>query len=198
MNPPQVESQRDLGACSGNEQPDFANIARLIRSGDPQGQAVLSATFGKGVRFFLRRLLRTQDVDCLAIQVLAVVSEDLRRGCIPESELVPHMLMIVRKFAADVNIACETMNQVNASSESEIIAAAQVLRSVSAVEREVLIRLYLGHESSERICGELGLHQSRVVQIRAKARERFLARGSVSLKYWLFSVFRWHSARGQR
>ena len=206
---------RRISASSGIDQsqmpdqpgPDWKAVVEQIRAGEPPGEEELYRNLATGARLFLQRRLGTQDVEDLVHDLFVIVVETIRRGDLREPErlmgfvrTVLHRQMslgisrmihkretsINLESAADLTAAEPTPEQRTATYQKAAIMK-EVLRKMSARDRDVLTRFYLREESPERIRTEMGLTETQfnLLKSRAKARltelvQRKLARNSLS------------------
>jgi RNA polymerase sigma-70 factor, ECF subfamily len=197
----------DQSQMSGQPGPDWKAVVEQIRAGEPPGEEELYRNLATGARLFLQRRLGTQDVEDLVHDLFVIVVETIRRGDLREPErlmgfvrTVLHRQMslgisrMIHKretsinldSAADLTAAEPTPEQRTATHQKAAIMK-QVLRKMSARDREVLTRFYLREESTERIRREMSLTETQfnLLKSRAKARltelvQRRLARYSLS------------------
>ena len=206
---------RRISASSGIDQsqmpdqpgPDWKIVVEQIRAGEPPGEEDLYRNLATGARLFLQRRLGTQDVEDLVHDLFVIVVETIRRGDLREPErlmgfvrTVLHRQLslgisrMIHKRETSINLesaadltAAEPTPEQRAAAYQKAAIMKQVLRKMSAPDREVLTRFYLREESPERIRMEMGLTETQfnLLKSRAKARltelvQRKLARSSLS------------------
>jgi|SRR5262245_51820417 RNA polymerase sigma factor (sigma-70 family) len=170
----------------------WTQLVERIQENDPTAMEELYAVFSKGIRYFLCRQLGPQDLDDKVHDVFLIIAQAIRRGDLREPErLMGYVRTVVRRqVAAHIEDAVYSRrNQTDIDSgppltdrsagpeqlaikrEEERIALS-MLKSVSARDREILIRFYLKEQSQEEICREMRLTdtQFRLIKSRAKAR----------------------------
>ena len=152
----------------------------------------LYAVFSRGVRFYLCRQLGVQELEDKVHDTFLIVVQAIRRGELREPDRLMGFVRTVvrRQVAAYIDHAVQarkeqaelesglTITDGRTNPEEDAIARqrieimVEVLRSVSARDREILTRFYLLNQSQEEICGEMGLNgtQFRLLKSRAKAR----------------------------
>jgi RNA polymerase sigma-70 factor (ECF subfamily) len=170
----------------------WGRLVAKIRVNDPDGLEELYRVFSRGVRYYLCRQLGPQDLDDRVHDTFLVVAQAIQRGELREPDrLMGYVRTIVRRQVAaqiETNVLSRRHQfdldwgltvrdsgsnpEQNAIKEENHQIALKVLKSISARDREILIRFYLNEEPAEQICGEMGLTdtQFRLLKSRAKAR----------------------------
>jgi RNA polymerase sigma-70 factor (ECF subfamily) len=170
----------------------WGKLVEKIRVNDPDGLEELYRVFSRGVRYYLCRQLGPQDLDDRVHDTFLVVAQAIQRGELREPDrLMGYVRTIVRRQVAaqiEDNVLSRrhqfdldwglTVRDGGSNPEQNAIKqenhqiALKVLKSISARDREILIRFYLNEEPAEQICGEMGLTdtQFRLLKSRAKAR----------------------------
>jgi RNA polymerase sigma-70 factor (ECF subfamily) len=172
--------------------PDWKIVVEQIRSGEPLGEEDLYRNLVTGARLFLQRRLGTQDVEDLVHDLFVIVVETIRRGDLREpgrlmgfvrtvlhrqlSLAISRMIhnretSINLESAADLTAAEPTPEQ-RAAAHQDAAVMKQVLRKMSARDREVLTRFYLREEPPERIREEMGLTETQFNLIKSRAKAR--------------------------
>jgi len=193
---PTPSTESDLSESAHGEVPGSTSWTRLveqIRDNEPAGMEELYGIFSKGIRYFLCRQLGTQDLDDKVHDVFLIIAQAIRRGDLREPErLMGYVRTVVRRqVAAHIESAVQTRrNQTDIDSgpsvadhnanpeqlamerEQEEIAL-RMLRSISARDREILIRFYLKEQSQEQICQEMKLTETQFRLIKSRAKARF-------------------------
>ncbi len=177
---------------TGATRPDWAGIVGRIRAGESDAIGDLYRAVEPSLRAAIRRQVFPQDVtDVLHGLILSIV-ESIRAGKLRDPERLPGYLWAavrgqVAKYirsAVHVRCACVPVEgglQIptsEATPEQRLIRrqrselALQVLRSISARDREVLVRFYLREQTPEEICADMRLSETqfRLIKSRAKAR----------------------------
>jgi len=184
------------------EKPDWADLVRRIREGDPSGMEDLYRHFSRGVRFYLCRQLGPQELDDKVHDTFLIVVQAIQRGDLREPERLMGFVRTVvrRQVAAYIDSAVQKRKeQVGVDSgfdvsdgrsnpEEDAIAQQRreimirVLRSVSRRDREILTRFYLLGESQEKICAEMDLTETQFRLLKSRAKARFGELGKQRLK----------------
>jgi RNA polymerase sigma factor (sigma-70 family) len=183
----------EQGTAESPETPDWGDLVRRIRSGEPAAMEELYAVFGKGIRYFLLRNLGPGDLDDKVHDCFLIVAQAIRNGDLREPErLMGYVRTVVkRQVAASIDVAVQqrrtrvefedslfSISDWRDNPEREILSrqrteiARKVLNGVSRRDREILNRFYVLEQSQEQICTEMGLsyNQFRLLKSRAKAR----------------------------
>ncbi len=189
---------------------DLVSLVERIRCGSEEGMTELYRLFSKGIRFYLCRQLGPQELDDKVHDTFLIVVQAIRRGDLREPERLMGFVRTVvrRQVAAYIDDAVQTRREQADLESGGIIADAkrnpeekaigrqnealmvQVLRSMSARDRDILTRFYLHEQTQEQICADMGLSETqfRLLKSRAKARfgelgRRKLQKTSVSPKF---------------
>lgn len=174
-----------------------ADLVEGIAGGDPQAEARLVASYGRGVELLLWRHVNRQDgrseVEDLYQETFLVALEKLRAGQLREPEKLPGFLAgIARNLALEV-YRKRARRKTEADSEGvqeratvtppqlgSVLAREQgdLLRRVLAElgtqrDREILFRFYLGEEDKESIAADLGLTGGQFNRVLHRARQRY-------------------------
>jgi RNA polymerase sigma-70 factor (ECF subfamily) len=177
---------------SGQPGPDWKAVVEQIRAGEPPGEEELYRNLATGARLFLQRRLGTQDVEDLVHDLFVIVVETIRRGDLREPErlmgfvrTVLHRQMslgisrMIHKRETSINLesaphltAAEPTPEQRAAAHQKAAIMKQILRKMSARDREVLTRFYLQEESPERIRMEMGLSETQFNLFKSRAKAR--------------------------
>ena len=194
-------------------QPSWAELVDKIRQKDAKGLEDLYRVFSRGVRFYLCRQLGPQDLDDRVHDTFLIVAQAIQRGDLREPErLMGYVRTIVRRQVAAqieenvhsrkhqidlewglaVHDAASNPEQNAIQRETQEIAL-KVLKSISARDREILIRFYLEEQTPDQICSEMGLSETqfRLLKSRAKARFGELGRRKVTKRIVRFDENWW-------
>jgi RNA polymerase sigma-70 factor, ECF subfamily len=173
---------------------DWKTTVQQIRDGDPAGEEALYRKLASGARLFLRRKLRTEDVDDRVHDLFVIVVETIRRGELREPERLMGFVRTVlnrqlnleiarivrsRRTSTDLESAAGLMTGA-ASPEEEAVAKQRVelmketLRKMSDRDFEVLTRFYLREQPAERIRAEMGLTATQFDLLKARAKGRLM------------------------
>jgi RNA polymerase sigma-70 factor, ECF subfamily len=182
----------------------WAPLVEKIRAGNPDGMQELYQIFGRGVRIYLCRQLGMQDLDDKVHDTFLIVVQAIKNGDLREPDrLMGFVRTIARRLVAGHidqmvhrrrdNVAVESgvaISDKNSTPEQSVIdrekvdIMLEVLREMSARDRDVLTRFYLYEQSQELICREMKLSstQFRLLKSRAKARFAELGRKKLDRK----------------
>ncbi len=164
--------QPDRNSHASEAVPDVARLSELvqaIRSGLAGATAELHRIFYPGACFLVRRRLGRSDVDQYTRAVLKTVIQKIREDNSLDGSNLPKL---VRSTLLQSIPAHRNGNQAKDSAEGTgLMAAAQVLGGMSAVERDALRRCYVLGEQPESFLSTLQLtpEQFRSIQSRARA-----------------------------
>ena len=194
---------RRISASRGIEQnqmlgqpgPDWKAVVQQIRAGEPRGAEELYRNLATGARLFLQRRLGTSDVEDLVHDLFVIIVETIRRGDLREPErlmgfvrTVLHRQVnlgisrLIHTREASINLqsapyltAAEPTPEQRATAHQNAAIMRQVLKKMSAQNREILTRFYLREEPPERICMELGLTETQFNLLKSRAKARLTA-----------------------
>jgi RNA polymerase sigma-70 factor (ECF subfamily) len=172
---------------------NWASLVENISAGDPAAMEELYRLFHRGVRFYLCRQLGLQELDDKIHDTFVIVVQAIRRGELREPErLMGYVRTVVRRqVAAHIDQVVHNRREVieledgfrladirNNPEESAIVdeqagLMAQVLRTISRRDREILTRFYLQEQSQEQICEEMGLSETQFRLLKSRAKRRF-------------------------
>lgn len=153
----------------------------------------LYRVFSRGVRFFLCRQLGPQDLDDKVHDTFLIVAQAIRRGDLREPErLMGYVRTVVRRQVAaqieeniknrkhqtdlDTGLAVRdggSNPEQSAIRQQHHRIALEVLQSISRRDREILTRFYLGEQTQEQICREMGLTETQFRLLKSRAKARF-------------------------
>lgn len=184
---------------------DVCEIFDRIKAGDATGTEALYARLKDGVSFLLARHIGPQAATDRVRDVFLIVVDAIRTGALQE----PQGLMGLVRTAVQKQLCepiarkgrpgrkREEVSQSSVPGSGKIDrrwmgrelaeVAAEVLKSLTVRQREVLTRFYLHEQSEEQICDEMNLtvEQFRLLRSRSKALFTELARQPVTHK-WRF------------
>jgi RNA polymerase sigma-70 factor (ECF subfamily) len=185
----------DAGARSTAALPEVrtnpwpALIAK-IQADDAGGMEELYRVFSRGVRFFLCRQMKAEDLEDTLHDVFLSVTQAIRRGEVREPErlmgfvwtvvrrhLAGHIERSVRnrRHCADLH-STHDLSDVGPSPERTTLLlqhrtlARCVLNEVPARDREILIRFYLEEQKPDDICREMGLSETQFRLLKSRAK----------------------------
>ena len=171
----------------------WASLVDDIRAGRVDGMEELYNLFSRGIRFYLCRQLGPQELDDKVHDTFLIVVQAIRRGELREPErLMGFVRTIVRRqvaahidavvhyrkehfdleFGSRVADAAKTPEETAISDEKAGLMM-EVLRGISARDREILTRFYLLEQSQERICREMNLSETQFRLLKSRAKARF-------------------------
>jgi RNA polymerase sigma factor (sigma-70 family) len=193
-----VESERDR-AFTAN--PDWTDIVARIQTGDDTGMEQLYAVFAHGIRFYLCRHLRGQELEDKIHDSFLIVVKAIRRGDLREPErLMGFVRTVVRRQVAgyidsavhrrreqvDMDTVVRLLD-VGENPEAVAIARQQkdiartVLAKLSERDREILTRFYLHEQTQQQICDEMELTDTQFRLLKSRAKARFADEGKRKL-----------------
>jgi RNA polymerase sigma factor (sigma-70 family) len=182
---------KDASTLSRN--PDWSELVRKIRAGEPSGMEELYALFSRGVRFYLCRQLGPQELDDKVHDTFLIVVQAIRNGELREPERLMGFVRTVvrRQVVAHIDSAVQCRKEragfeyvlgvtdSRTNPEQDAIAhqreeiMERVLRSISRRDREILTRFYLLGQSQEQICAEMKLTETQFRLLKSRAKSRF-------------------------
>lgn len=183
----------DTGGNSADEShARWAALVERIRNGDEASVEELYNTFSRGIRYYLCRHLGSQELDDKVHDAFLIVLQAIQNGVLREPERLMGFVRTVvrRQVAAFIDQAVQSRKEQTVieagaripdsslNPERSVIDEEQsqimyeILRGISARDREILTRFYLYEQSPEQICVEMSLSdtQFRLLKSRAKAR----------------------------
>ena len=173
--------------------PSWSPLVRRIQDAETAALQELYELFSKGIRFYLWRHLRPQDLDDRVHDVFLVVTQSIQNGELREPErLMGFVHTIVRRqVASHIDAAAHsrrsrfshdvlaTLHDRRMGPEEAAIQheqgelAMRILRSIPGRDREVLVRFYLREQKAGQICQELELTETQFRLIKSRAKARF-------------------------
>ena len=159
-------------------------------------------TFAKGVRLYLCRQLGPQEIEDKIHDTFLIVVKAIRRGDLREPErlmgfvrtvvrrqVAAHIDHLVHRRRDQVNLDVSTRvaddrrnPEQNAVAKEKTDLMIEVLREMSARDREILTRFYLHEQSQEQICEEMKLTETQFRLLKSRAKARFGELGQRKLK----------------
>lgn len=181
---------------SPSESGQYVQWQRLvedIRAGKDEGMEELYRIFSRGIRFYLCRQLGPQELDDKVHDTFLIVVQAIRRGDLREPErLMGFVRTIVRRqVAAHIDQAVQSRREqvdiesgarvvdlranpeANAIHREKIGLMHEVLKGISARDREILIRFYIMEQTQEQICQEMQLTETQFRLLKSRAKARF-------------------------
>jgi RNA polymerase sigma factor (sigma-70 family) len=172
-------------------------LVERIQAGDESAMAELYEVFSRGIRFYLCRQLQSQEIDDKVHDTFVIVVQAIQRGDLRDPERLMGFVRTVvrRQVAAYIGHAVQARKEqvdleagawvTDGRSNPEQTAIEQetadimknVLRSISARDREILTRFYLLEQSQERICSEMNLTETQFRLLKSRAKARFGEQG---------------------
>lgn len=181
------EQGLDLGRCR--------TLVEKIAAGDVRAKEELYELLSRGIRFVLaRQLPRSEDVEDELHNVFLIVVNTITGGHLQAPErLIGFVNGVVRhRIASKIEEIIrmrrhETFSDfavggTNADIEMTIAnherkdLAMDVLRSMSANERDILTRFYLNERTAEEICCDMHLSETQFRLLKSRAKARFVER----------------------
>jgi DNA-directed RNA polymerase specialized sigma24 family protein len=173
---------------------DWSVTVQQIRDGDPAGEETLYRKLAAGARLFLRRRLRTEDVDDRVHDVFLIVVEAIRRGELREPERLMGFVRTVlirqlsveisrmvrsRQNSIDLESAVELRTteagpEEQAAEHEKVELMKRVLRTMSRRDFDVLTRFYLFEQPAEQIRAEMSLTKTQFDLLKARAKARLI------------------------
>lgn len=175
---------------TGQSEIDWKSVVERIRSGDPGGEEVLYDNLASGARLFLKRRLRTDDVDDRVHDVFLIVVEAIRRGELRESERLMSFVrtvlyrqlnrgisQIIRARATSATLdSAGHLSDTGPSPEQQVLSEEkvdlmrQLIREMSRRDFEVLMRSYVRGQSPEQIRREMDLNATQLYLLKSRAK----------------------------
>lgn len=172
---------------------DWPELVTRIRTGDESGLEDLYRVFSKGIRFYLCRQLGPQELDDRVHDAFLIVVQAIQRGELREPERLMGFVRTVvrRQVAAHIDHAVHSRKEEvdleigsrvadfrhnperSASERQRAELMADVLRSLSEKDREILTRFYLYEQSQDQICEEMSLSETQFRLLKSRAKARF-------------------------
>jgi RNA polymerase sigma factor (sigma-70 family) len=186
-------SGQNSAAAETGPEAQWTELVEKVKNDETAGMEELYRVFSRGVRFYLCRQLGPQDLDDKVHDTFLIVAQAIRRGDLREPErLMGYVRTVVRRQVAaqiEENVKSRK-NQTDLESglvvadslsnpEQAVIRrqqhqiAMEVLQSISRRDREILMRFYLGEQSQEKICSEMGLTETQFRLLKSRAKARF-------------------------
>ena len=172
---------------------NWKEVVERIQFGDQAAMEELYRVFAKGIRHHLRRQLETQDLDDRVHDTFLTVVQAIQRGEIREPERLMGFVRTVvrrqvaayidqavhrRRDEADVDIDLR-LSDPRQNPEHTVVwrqkveFMKEVLRGLSARDREVLTRFYLWEEPQAGICAQMKLSETQFRLLKSRAKSRF-------------------------
>ncbi len=172
---------------------NWIDLVDNIRAGDPAAMEDLYRLFYRGVRFYFCRRLGLQELEDKIHDTFVIVVQAIRRGELRDPErLMGYVRTVVRRqVVAHIDEAVHNRREVvdiedgvrlkdirdnpeqSAMVDEQAALMAQVLRTLSQRDREILTRFYLQEQSQEQICEEMGLSETQFRLLKNRAKHRF-------------------------
>jgi RNA polymerase sigma factor (sigma-70 family) len=169
------------------------SLVASVQRGDESGLEDLYRLFSRGIRFYLCRQLGPQELDDKVHDTFLIVVQAIQRGDLREpARLLGFIRTVVRRqVAAHIDQVVHSRREemdldsgmrvadVSRSPEQEAIVGEraelmrEVLRGISARDREILTRFYLYEQSQEQICREMRLSETQFRLLKSRAKARF-------------------------
>ena len=155
MSPSQVE-------CASKV--DYGGIVQLVLAGDPAGKTLLYKAFYNGLRFLAKRRCGELADECVELTIEDVIRE-IRAGKLGSPE---QLVRLVRTSLHRVLATARNQSDIWPEVPQSLkISMLTVLKGLKPREVELLSRVYLRHQSEEKICHEMELTASCFQQMKA-------------------------------
>jgi RNA polymerase sigma-70 factor (ECF subfamily) len=172
---------------------NWQGLVERIHGGDESGMEELYRLFGRGIRYYLCRQLGHQELDDKVHDTFVIVVQAIRRGELREPDrLMGFVRTVVRRQVAayiddavhsrrdelnldlGIRVADRRDNpEQSAAFRQKVEFMREVLRALSARDREILTRFYLDEQSQEAICCEMELSETQFRLLKSRAKARF-------------------------
>jgi RNA polymerase sigma factor (sigma-70 family) len=182
--------------------PQWPDLVRRVRTGDPAGMEELYRVFSDGIRQHLRRQVGPQDVTDKVHDLFLIVTQSIRNGELREPErLMGYVRTVVRRqIACHIHVARQqrrncsqfefgtSVHDSRSNPEHRVIrkeyndVASRILSAMRERERDILVRFYIKEQPAAEICRDMDLTETqfRLLKSRAKARFGKLCRSRLS------------------
>jgi DNA-directed RNA polymerase specialized sigma24 family protein len=165
---------------------DWSALLGRIRSAEPGAVEELDRLFARGVRLYLGRFLKPDQVEEGTRMVLAAVLDSVRRGEPRDAARFPGIVWVLARRQVDARTSdrkapLSAWPKPSFALEPEdvrdkLAAMMETLAGFSPRQRDALRRFYLDGETTDQVCRELGFAADELQALRARARELFQAR----------------------
>ena len=196
-----------------SEQSAHVNLVERVRRGHPTGLEELYR-LASNFSFFLMRQLGRDELQDKIHDVFVTTAQAIAAGKLRDPERLIPFVTTVTRFYTYRQIECRTrsrkfegsLEHVNVTDanvnleqaayhKQKIRIAREILRNMSARDRDVLLRFYLKEESKEQICREMKLTPTQFRLLKSKAKSIFTRLGSLRLRDAGSPVPNEHTAR---
>lgn len=177
----------------GSPSPEWAALVSGVQAREPWALERLYGVIESGARAAIRRQVLPQDVTDKVHDLFISLAESLREGKLREPDRFPGYLWAavrgqMAKYVHRAGRARRThvpiegglsVEGTDSTPEQRMIehqrseVALRVLKSMSARDREVLLRFYLREQNQDAICAEMGLTEGQFRTIKTRAKSRF-------------------------
>ena len=180
-------------------QPGHAGMVERIRRGHPEGFEELYR-LANNFTFFLMRQLGKDDVQDKIHDVFVTTAQAISGGKLRDPErVIPFVTTVTRFYTYSqierrtrrrkvegtldhVNVPDTRINLEHSTYQKQKIEITRdILRSMNARDREVLLRFYLKEQSKEQICREMRLTPTQFRLLKSKAKSIFTRLGLLRL-----------------
>lgn len=201
-DPPSIDAvAQSLGLEAGEAQApetvsnevNWQDLVDRIHRGEESGMEELYRLFGRGIRYYLCRQLGHQELDDKVHDTFVIVVQAIRRGELREPDrLMGFVRTVVRRQVAayiddavhsrrdelNLDVGVRVADRRNNPEQTAVFRQKvdlmlEVLRSLSARDREILTRFYLEEQSQESICQEMALSETQFRLLKSRAKARF-------------------------
>ena len=154
--------------------PDEARLAELVKSireGVANANFEMRRIFHSGVHFLIQRRLGRRDVESHVQSVLDAVSRRIREDISIDGRSLPGLVR--QTIAKCVPTGPAPKLTKNEADQPALTIAAEILQSLSPVERDALRRCYLQGEPPETFLSTLRMTPDQFRALRLRARNEF-------------------------
>jgi RNA polymerase sigma-70 factor (ECF subfamily) len=175
----------------------WIELVNRVRLGEPSAMVELYALFSESIRYSLYRQLLPQDLDDMLHDAFVIVVEAIRRGLIREPARLMGFVKTVmrRQLAAHIQDAVSGRSQQTPLDPARSLPTAEpdpeqallslqrrelvvnALKTVSARDRQILVRFYLLEQTKDEICDQMGLTKTQFRLLKSRAKARFVKAG---------------------
>lgn len=171
----------------------WAALVCGVKGGDRRAMEELYSNFSRGVRYYFCKHLGPVDLDDRVHDAYLTVVQAIRNDSLREPEaLMGFVKTIIRRqvaagideavqsrrehaeFDAGVMVSDERQNpEQEAIGRQKLDLMVQVLREISARDREILTRFYVQGQSQDEICAAMNLSETQFRLLKSRAKARF-------------------------
>jgi hypothetical protein len=153
----------------------WTELVTSVQAADSDGLMKLHATFARGLRFILRKTKRC-GVEENILDVLRIVTVEIRKGRLTKPEDLPYLVLKVARRSRDVSRAASSKTKIPGITsedqefdeetrriiEQKSQLALKALALLSPRQREIITRSYFRAEGHEEIYAAMKITQAEV------------------------------------